>query len=92
MNKQFSRLPGRLILAANILLATASCATQQPDLHRLYSGGTVAEGQPPVVIIPGTLGVRLAYRETGYEIWPGRVRKFILQDYDELMQPIDSAT
>jgi len=81
-----------LILAANILLATASCATQQPDLHRLYSGGTVAEGQPPVVIIPGTLGVRLAYRETGYEIWPGRVRKFILQDYDELMQPIDSAT
>ncbi len=92
MNKQFLRLPGRLILAAIILVATASCATQQPDLHRLYSGGTVAEDQPPVVIVPGTMGVRLAYRDTGYEIWPGGMRKFIIQDYDELMVPIDSAT
>ena len=82
----------QIVITILSILALNSCASTRPDLARLYGLGTDAAAPPPVVFIPGTMGVRLAYRDTGFEIWPGKLRKFIVQDYDELMLSIDPVT
>jgi len=48
--------------------------------------------QPPVVLIPGALGSRLAHADTGQEVWPGPVWKIMFADYSELALEIDPET
>ena len=78
-----------LLLSA---LTLAACAGPAPDLQRLYSMQSNPDIQPPVVLIPGALGSRLAHGETGREVWPGPVWKIMFADYSELALEIDPET
>jgi pimeloyl-ACP methyl ester carboxylesterase len=78
------------VLAAGLLAGCA--ATPQPDLERLYEGARDASGQPPVILIHGLLGSRLAWRGSGDEYWPGPLHRVIRAAYDDLALPIDPVT
>lgn len=81
--------PLALLLAS---LALAACTTPRPDLARLYAEQADMASQPPVILIPGALGSRLAERETGREVWPGSVGKLLFGGYEELALEIDPQT
>jgi len=51
-----------------------------------------ADAQPPVVLIPGALGSRLAHADSGQEVWPGQFWKLLFADYSELALQIDPET
>jgi pimeloyl-ACP methyl ester carboxylesterase len=71
----------------------AACATARaPDPAQLYPPAPAARPQVPVIIVPGVLGSRLAERETGEELWPGRTRKLLTSSYLELALRIDPET
>jgi pimeloyl-ACP methyl ester carboxylesterase len=83
-----------LILVLSIFLATigmSGCTKQtRPDLKRLYAHSQTSEDQPPVILIPGILGTRLA-DEKDNEIWVGSTAKLLTASYSELALPIDGA-
>jgi hypothetical protein len=65
----------------------AGCARMaRPDLARLYAG--TGSDQPPLVLVHGVLGARLA-DATGRERWPGGLRRLAFSDYADLALPID---
>ena len=62
---------GMARLCVFLLLMLAGCSqTTRPDFARLYAD--TGSQQPPVVVIHGVLGARLADSE-GRERWPGGV-------------------
>ena len=72
------------------VLLLASCSSQiRPDLQRLYQLSDAAT-QPPVIIVPGILGSRLADSTSGNEVWPGSIWQLMFSDYDRLRLHIDS--
>ena len=74
-------------LCVFLLLMLAGCSqTTRPDFARLYAD--TGSQQPPVVVIHGVLGARLADSE-GRERWPGGVGRLALSDYDDLALQID---
>jgi len=73
-------------------IALSGCTAPRPDLARLYAQQAEMPEQPPVVLIPGALGSRLADRETGREVWPGSVGKLLFGNYEELALEIDPHT
>ena len=79
-------------LAASALIAAAlaGCASPRPDLGRLYALQENAGGQPPVVIVHGLFGARLVDRDTGTELWPGRIDA--RRSFAELALEIDPQT
>ncbi len=81
---------GLAVIAA--ALAIGACAGPAPDLARLYAMQSNPDIQPPVVLIPGALGSRLAHADTGQEVWPGPVWKIMFADYSELALEIDPET
>jgi len=84
-------MPTRTIhwLSPLLLLLLTACSKEiQPDLKRLYQLSNAAE-QPPVIIVPGILGSRLARVDSGIEIWPGSLWKLLFSDYAELRLHID---
>ncbi len=80
----------RLATIALVLLCTA-CISPKPDLQRLYRSATPSGEQPPVVVLHGILGAKLA-DESGKEVWPGSTGKVLFSDYRELRLPIDADT
>lgn len=71
--------------------ALSGCITQaRPDLKRLYAHSQTSEDQPPVILIPGILGTRLA-DENNNEIWVGSTAKLLTASYPELALPITDA-
>jgi pimeloyl-ACP methyl ester carboxylesterase len=73
------------------VLATACTATPRPDLARLYAMQANTD-QPPVVVIHGVLGGRLADAGTGREVWPASTWKLLFSDYRALRLNIDPET
>ena len=72
------------------MLLLASCSSQiRPDLQRLYQLSDAAE-QPPVIIVPGILGSRLADSDSGEELWPDSLWQLMFSDYQTLRLHIDS--
>lgn len=73
--------PCRLLplLAALLLLPPAlACAPRlEPDLERLYADLAAREKRYPLIFLPGVLGSRLVDRESGEEVWPGSLRRFL---------------
>lgn len=67
----------RRVVAAAVLFVASGCAATQPeppDLARLYRQTAEAgiEARNPLVVVPGTLGSRLAHEPTGELVWGGR--------------------
>lgn len=78
-----------LILLVAVLQA---CSQQtQPDLERLYQT-TQSVRQPPVIVIHGIMGARLAEKTSGEEFWPGKISRLAFSDYSELALSIDPGT
>lgn len=82
-----------LLAGAAALTMLASCAgAPQTDLVRLYGNQAGNPDQPPVVIVHGALGSRLARVDGGGEVWPGSLRRILFSDYRSLMLQIDPQT
>jgi hypothetical protein len=79
----------KLLCLLAVLLLNACGPAIQPDLKRLYQLRDAAE-QPPVIIVPGILGSRLAMSDSGREVWPGSLWKLMFSDYQQLRLHIDS--
>ena len=89
------RRPGFACLGLALLLLTAgpmACSQQtQPDLERLYQTAR-SSPQPPVILIHGIMGARLAEKTGGEEVWPGTIGRLAFSDYAELALRIDPET
>jgi len=69
-----------------------ACSPQtQPDLQRLYQTGKNVQ-QPPVIVLHGIMGARLADQSSGDEFWPGTISRLAFSDYAELALNIDPET
>jgi pimeloyl-ACP methyl ester carboxylesterase len=75
-----------------LLFGLASCAGIKPDLKRLYEVSSGDRFQNPVVLIHGFLGSKLIVKDTEEELWPGRIRKLLFGNYQDLAFKIDSLT
>ena len=82
----------RSYLAVILLGLLAGCTGARPDLARLYAHQAESTPRPPVILIPGALGSRLAVAETGREVWPGSMRRLLMADYAALALEIDPDT
>lgn len=73
--------------------ASAGCTLVQPtpDLQRLYATARENVDQPPVIIIPGLMGSKLASPERG-EIWIGSVWNLAFSSYRAAALDIDPET
>ena len=60
----------------------------KPDLARLYKISNDSQ-QPPVIIIPGILGSRIANNKDNKEVWVGSVSRLLFSDFEELRFGID---
>ena len=80
------------MFAAALAAAPGCSGPPRPDLERLYAQQANPGGQPPVVLIHGLLGGRLAERGGEREVWPGTVARLMFSDYRDLALPIDPET
>ena len=72
-----------------LLLGLQSCSLAiKPDLERLYQQNREVR-QPPVIVIHGLMGSRLAETGSGKEVWVGNPIKLLLSDYAETALEID---
>jgi pimeloyl-ACP methyl ester carboxylesterase len=72
-----------------LMLGLQACSiSTKPDLERLYQQNREVN-QPPVVLIHGLMGSRLADRESGEEVWVGNLSRLLFSDYEELALEID---
>ncbi len=83
---------GSLAILACAALLAACVSNRVPDLARLYQSQAAQADRPPLVLIPGVLGSRLARRDTGEELWPGSTRKLLTSRYLDLALRIDPVT
>lgn len=75
-----------------VVILLAGCGGPlKPDLARLYSVSNTTE-QPPVIIVPGILGSRIANNEDDKEVWIGPVTRILFSDFDELRFDINPET
>jgi pimeloyl-ACP methyl ester carboxylesterase len=92
MSARLSNLAKLLAVAAALAAVFGCSGPPRPDLERLYARQANPDGQPPVVLVHGLLGGRLAERDGGREVWPGSVARLMLSDYADLGLPIDPGT
>ena len=73
-----------------VLILGVGCAgtTSKPDLDRLYETARQDVEQPPVILIPGLMGSRLATGEDE-EIWPGSLFDVMFSSYRHAQLEID---
>ena len=70
-------------------LGLQSCShAVKPDLKRLYKQNRTVQ-QPPVILIHGTMGSRLADINSGEEIWPGKLSDLMFSNYEDMALEID---
>ncbi|GJM09359.1 MAG: hypothetical protein DHS20C11_16350 [Lysobacteraceae bacterium] len=73
------------------VLSACSSTNDRPDLQRLYQQSRQVE-QPPVILVHGILGARLADSESGKEAWFGSLGRLAFSNYSELALSIDPDT
>ena len=84
-------LNSKLLSIALIFLALGlqSCShAVKPDLKRLYKQNRTVQ-QPPVILIHGTMGSRLAEINSGTEVWPGKLSDLLFSNYEDIALEID---
>lgn len=86
-------MPLRLcpLLLISVALLAGCGHLQRPDLHRLYASNRSVADQPPVILIPGLMGSRIA-DANGRELWPGPFTRVLFSSYPELALDIDPDT
>jgi len=84
--------PALVLVFATAVGLSACSRDLRPDLTRLYADQANPAGQPPVVLVHGLLGGRLAEASTGREVWPGSLSRLMFDDYADLTLPIDPET
>lgn len=82
----------RLLLLIGGLLLLSGCATQKPDLGRLYEMHADGARHHPVIVIHGFMGSRLRYKKRQETIWPPDVGKILSFETYSLALPIDEKT
>ena len=86
------RFTSLILLVATIALGGCAGKSLRPDLVRLYANQTGTTLPPPLIVIHGVLGGRLYDPETEQEVWPGRLRRVVFDDYAHLKMAIDPDT
>ena len=82
----------RLTTVLLLLVMITACSRQtQPDLEHLYETSQSVQ-QPPVILIHGIMGSRLADKGSGEEIWVGSIGRLAFSDFSELALAIDPET
>jgi len=83
----------RNTIATMLLMVLLSGCSQQlkPDLARLYTLSNATQ-QPPVIIIPGILGSKIAQKHDDKEVWIGPITRVLFSDFEELRLDIDPQT
>ncbi len=67
-------VPQRALVAVLLVVLAASCAgPPHADFSQLYAQRAAVARRPPVIVIPGVMGSRLARSKDGREVWPGRL-------------------
>ncbi len=85
-------MPRTIALGILAVFILTGCGRQlKPDLSRLYTLSNATE-QPPVIIIPGILGSKIAQKSDDKEVWIGAITRVIFSDFDELRLDIDPET
>ena len=78
-----------LLLVIILISGLQSCShAVKPDLERLYQQNREVR-QPPVILIHGLMGSRLANSKTGEEVWVGNLSKLLFSNYSEIALEID---
>jgi len=72
-------------------LSGCAFAPGRPDLERLYQTSQADHDQPPVILIPGLMGSRLASESEG-EIWPGSLGDLMFSNYERAALEINPNT
>lgn len=81
--------PLLLCLLLSLLLSACASHDLRPDLPRLYQSARQGVKHPPVIVIPGVMGSRLANAQ-GEEQWIGSLSDALFSDYQHLALPIDA--
>lgn len=80
------------LLIILLSLTLPACATEKPDLKRLYEVSSADYFQNPVILIPGAFGVKLRTKQEKKEIWPGPFTNFLFSRFESLAPSIDPKT
>lgn len=81
-------IPSIALLALMLVLGGCALSSRQPDLDRLYETGRTDAQRPPVVLIPGLMGMCLISERDG-EIWVGSLVDLMLSSYRHAALDID---
>lgn len=74
-----------------LLIGGCGSPAVRPDLGRLYAQRGAGDDVPPLVVLHGVLGARLAGPD-GRERWPGSLARLLWSDYADLALSVDPAT
>ncbi|MFK8014229.1 MAG: hypothetical protein AB8G17_02145 [Gammaproteobacteria bacterium] len=81
-----------LLLTVLMLAGCGGSSSLRPDLVRLYANQTGTALPPPLIVIHGVLGGRLYDPATEQEVWPGKLRRVVFDDYAYLKLDINAET
>lgn len=74
------------------LLLTACQVSKRPDLAQLYQQHGTDHSDTPLILIHGTMGSKLRFKDSLEEVWPGKINQLIFSNYKKLANLIDPET
>lgn len=60
----------------------------KPDLAELYQQHGTDHSNTPLILIHGTMGSKLRFKDSGEEVWPGKINRLIFSNYRQLANDI----
>lgn len=82
----------RCIWVCLFTLLTACQVNKKPDLAQLYQQHGTDHSNTPLILIHGTMGSKLRMKESGDEVWPGKINQLIFSNYSKLANQISPET
>ncbi|WP_223787724.1 alpha/beta fold hydrolase [Marinicella meishanensis] len=80
----------RWLLISTCLVLLGGCQIREkPDLAELYQQHGTDHSHTPLVLIHGTMGSKLRFKDTGEEVWPGKINQLIFSNYHHLANAIN---
>ncbi len=81
----------RHLLWVWLLMLGACQSNKKPDLAQLYQQHATDHSNTPLVLIHGTMGSKLRFKETQQQVWPGKINQLIFSNYKKLANRIDAS-